>query len=266
MKRVVKISEKKLINFIKKSLNEYNNKMINKTNIVLNEQDNNDEWTQVDDEDDFNSLKEQGTFEFRKGISPDVAFKTTTFIDNATTHTFYRKIVTPKEKARQKSAEKAWEAVQIYAQENDLRVQAEFDNEDNERNYYLINGIKYYNNGRKVIGNDPTPKRYSEYDEIFNNPPNIKIEWRKSYPCVPNYGIEKNGTYDAKTNFWTIENVIYKPTGKKSLDKGNSWVDFYCSDDELKKYIDPKKVTEPVKVKPQDKEDIPEPIINKYKF
>jgi hypothetical protein len=264
MKRVVKISEKKLINFIKKSLNEYNNKMINKTNIVLNEQDNNDEWTQVDDEGDFDSLKEQGTFEFKKGASPNLAVKTTSFTESATIHTYYRKIVTPKEKARQKSAEKAWESVQIYAQENDLRVRAEFDNEDNERNYYLINGIKYYNDGWKVNGSDK--KRYSEYDEIFDNPPNIKIEWRKSYPCVPNYYSEKSGTYDYKNNFYTIENVIYKPTGKKSSDNGETWVDFYCSDDELKNYIEPIKVTKPVKVKPQDKEDIPEPIINKYKF
>jgi len=264
MKRVVKISEKKLINFIKKSLNEYNNKMINKTNIVLNEQDNNDEWEQVGDEDDFESLKEQGTFEFRRGISPDVAFKTTTFIDNATTHTFFRKIVTPKEKARQKSAEKAWEAVQIYGQENGLPVRAEFDNEDNERNYYLINGIKYYNDGWKVIGSDI--KRYSEYDEIFENSPDDKINWTKKFPCIENYADENDGERDSKTNYYTIKGVIYKPTGKKSSDNGRTWVDFYCSDAELKKYIEPVKVTEPVNVKPQEKIDIQEPIINKYRF
>ena len=77
MKKVVKISEKKLINFIKKSLNEYNNKMINKTNIVLNEQDNNDEWTQVDDEREFDSLKEQGIFEFKKVSLQNVGEDTT---------------------------------------------------------------------------------------------------------------------------------------------------------------------------------------------
>tara|TARA_R110000868_G_scaffold74064_2_gene214325 strand:+ start:1347 stop:2174 length:828 start_codon:yes stop_codon:yes gene_type:complete len=275
MKKVVKISEKKLINFIKKSLNEYNNKIINKTNIVLNEQDNNDGWTTVEDQEEFDSLKEQGLFEFKRGISPDsaLAVKTTTFRDIPATgiHTYYRKIVTPEEKvklkkeqARQKSIEDAWQAVQIYGQENDLRVRAEFDTEDNQRNYYLINGVKYYNDGWKVNGSDK--KRYSEYDDIFENSPDDKINWTKKFPCIENYADENDGERDSKTNYYTIKNVIYKPTGKKSKDNGQTWVDFYCSDAELKNYIEPKKVTEPVKVKPQDKEDIPEPIINKYKF
>jgi len=245
MKRVVKISEKKLINFIKKSLNEYNNKMINKTNIVLNEQDYNDEWTQVDDEDDFNSLKEQDIFEFKKGASLNLAVKTTSFTESTTIHTYYRKIVTPKEKARQKDIEEAWEAADIYGSENGLYMDEEFDSDGNKINYYNINGIKYYNDGFNVINNKRV--RYGKNDQIFRHPPNIKIEWSKSYPCVPNYYLEKSGTYDYKNNFYTIENVIYKPTGKKSLDKGNSWVDFYCSDDELKNYIEPKKETIPPK-------------------
>jgi hypothetical protein len=264
MKRVVKISEKKLINFIKKSLNEYNNKMINKTNIVLNEQDNNDEWTQVDDEREFDSLKEQGIFEFKKGASPNLAAKTTNFTENANIHTYYRKIVTPKEKARQKSIEDAWEAVQIYGQENGLRERAKFDSDGNEINYYLINGIKYYNDGFKKDGNDR--ERYSKDDDIFENSPDDKINWTKKFPCIENYADENDGERDSKTNYYTIKNVIYKPTGKKSSDGGQNWVDFYCSDAELKKYIEPVKVTEPVKVNPQEKIDIQEPIINKYRF
>ena len=308
MKKVVKISEKKLINFIKKSLNEYNNKIINKTNIVLNEQNNNDEWIKVDSEADFDVLKGKGTFEFRAGINPtSVAnsplLKTNRFIETSVPplHTYYHKkeendqnnnnnnnqnnnnqnnnnqnnnnniILSPEEKAklkkeqaRQKSIEDAWEAVQIYGQENDLRKRAEFDSEYNEINYYLINGIKYYNDGFKVNGNDK--KRYSKYDEIFENSPDDKINWTKKFPCVENYADEKDGEYDSKTNSYTIQGVIYKPTGKKSSNNGNTWVDFYCSDAELIKYNEQKKVTQPVKVNPQEKEDIPEPIINKYRF
>ena len=144
-----------------------------------------------------------------------------------------------KEQARQKSIEEAWEAADIYGFENRLHVKGEFNSDGNEINYYIINGIKYYNDGFKVIGKKRV--RYDKNDEIFRNPPDIKISWSKKYPCVENYAIEKVGEYDAKTNFWTIENVIYKPTGKKSLDNGKSWVDFYCSDDELKDYIEQKK-------------------------
>jgi hypothetical protein len=257
MKKVVKISEKKLINFIKKSLNEYNNKMINKTNIVLNEQNNNDGWEWVETEREFNTLKNKGGYKFRPTDEyTTLGGKSVTFYkkkseENAEEENKKKEEeveLTPeekKEKLRQKDIEEAWEAAQIYGSENGLYMREEFDSEGNEINYYTINGIKYYNDGFKVNGKNKV--RYGKNDEIFNNPPNIKIEWRKSYPCVPIYGIEKSGAYDAKTNFWTIENVIYKPTGKKSLDKGNSWVDFYCSDDELKNYIEPKKETPPPK-------------------
>ena len=267
MKRVVKISEKKLINFIKKSLNEYNNKMINKTNIVLNEQDNNDDWADVADEREFDNLKQQGIFEFKKGVNPNQGIKTTTFADNPTLniHTYYRKIVTPKEKARQKSIEDAWQAVQIYGQENNLREQSKFDSDGNEINYYLINGIKYYNDGFKKDGNDR--ERYSKNDEIFENSPETTITWAKKYPCIENYAYDKDGEYDSKTNSWTIEKVIYKPTGKKSSNNGNTWEEFTCFDNNLKSYIEQKKekVTQPP-VNPQEKIDIPEPIINKYRF
>ena len=264
MKKVVKISEKKLINFIKKSLNEYNNKIINKTNIVLNEQ-NNDDWQKVPNQKFFDKLNEKGGYEFKRGTSPAIAVETDVFLDNIAIDTYYRKKseenaeeenkkkeeeveLTPeekKEKLRQKDIEEAWEAADIYGSENGLYMDETFDSDGNKINYYDINGIKYYNDGFKVINNERV--RYGKNDQIFRHPPNIKINWSKSYPCVPNYAKEKNGAYDAKTNFWTIDNVIYKPTGKKSLDKGNSWVDFYCSDDELKNYVEPKKETPPPK-------------------
>ena len=257
MKKVVKISEKKLINFIKKSLNEYNNKMINKKNIVLNEQNNNDGWKWVETERDFNTLKKKGVYEFRpKDEYTTLLGKSVTYYkkkseENAEEENKKKEEeveLTPeekKEKLRQKDIEEAWEAADIYGSENGLYMDEEFDSDGNKINYYNINGIKYYSDGFKVINNKKV--RYGKNDQIFRYPPNIKIVWSKTYPCVPNYAKEKNGAYDAKTNFWTIDNVIYKPTGKKSLDKGNSWVDFYCSDDELKNYVEPKKESPPPK-------------------
>ena len=67
--------------------------------------------------------------------------KAFTFTETATVHTYYRKIVTQKERARQKSIEDAWQAVQIYGQENNLREQSKFDSDGNEINYYLINQL-----------------------------------------------------------------------------------------------------------------------------
>ena len=253
MKKVVKISEKKLINFIKKSLNEYNNKMINKTNNVLNEQDNNG-WKIVPSQDFFNNLKNTGKYEFKTGVSPKTLGKDTEVFVNKTISgqglkTFYKKKseekveLTPeqkKEDSRQKDIEEAWQEVQLYGQDYDLYMEAELDSNGNKTNYYDINGIKYYNDGFKVIGKKKV--RYFKEDENFRNPPYIKIVWDKVYPCVPNYAIKnQKGDYDKNTNIWTIENVIYKPIGKKSLDNGKSWVDFNCFDSELKNYIERKK-------------------------
>ena len=129
-------------------------------------------------------------------------------------------------------------------------MEAELDSNGDKTNYYDINGIKYYNDGFKVIGKKKV--RYFKEDPNFRNPPNIKIVWRDTYPCVPNYAIEnQKGDYDKNTNFWKIENVIYKPTGKKSLDNGKSWVDFDCSDSELKNYIKRKEIPTKAKVEPK---------------
>lgn len=255
MKKVVKISEKKLINFIKKSLNEYNNKMINKTNNVLNEQDNNG-WKIVPTEEFFNNLKNTGKYEFR----PD---KFTTVLNKSITYSKKKseenkkseeKVeLTPEEKkeqSKQKDIEEAWQEVQLYGLDYGLYMEAELDSNGDKTNYYDINGIKYYNDGFKVIGKKKV--RYFKEDPNFRNPPNIKIVWRDTYPCVPNYAIEnQKGDYDKNTNFWKIENVIYKPTGKKSLDNGKSWVDFDCSDSELKNYIKRKEIPTKAKVEPK---------------
>ena len=270
MKKVVKISEKKLINFIKKSLNEYNNKMINKTNNVLNEQDNNG-WKIVPTEEFFNNLKNTGKYEFR----PD---KFTTVLNKSITYSKKKseenkkseeKVeLTPekkKEQSKQKDIEEAWQEVQLYGLDYGLYMEAELDSNGDKTNYYDINGIKYYNDGFKKDGNDR--ERYSKDDEIFENSPDTTITWAKKYPCIENYAYDKDGDYDSKTNSWTIEKVIYKPTGKKSSNNGNTWEEFTCFDNNLKSYIEPKKekVTQPP-VNPQEKIDIPEPIINKYRF